>query len=305
MPESVLLTGASGFVGLPLAQALAARGWTVHAQARRACGPPIPGVIWHLCELLNPAEASALLAEIRPTHLVHAAWFVAHGSYWEAPENLRWLEASGALAAQFFAHGGRRFVGIGSCAEYNWHAENAHLPWPESRQIAPATQYGRAKAMLAQRLFELADAHPGARVAWARLFHLFGPNEPAARLVPSIVQALLRSQVAPCSSGHQVRDFVSTWWLADALAALTCSEVTGPVNVASGQGQTIAALAQYLAGLSGRPELLQLGALPDRSDDIAVMVADTARLREEVGFDLPAATEADLRRLIDRLKLET
>ncbi len=298
MPESVLLTGASGFVGLPLARALASSGWTVHAQARRAVGPPIPGVSWHLCELLNPAEARALLAEIRPTHLVHAAWYVAHGSYWSAPENFLWLEASCALARQFFANGGRRLVGIGSCAEYDWQVAPAELPWPESRLIAPATAYGRAKAMLAQRLFDIADAHPGAQVAWARLFHLFGPHEPVARLVPSIVQALLRGEVAACSSGQQVRDFASTWWVADALAALTRSDVTGPVNVASGQGQTIASLAQSIARLLGRPELLQLGALPDRPDDIAVMVADTARLRDEVAYRTPAVIEADLQKLV-------
>ena len=305
MAESVLLTGASGFVGLPLAQALAARGWTVHAQARRVPGPAIPGVTWHLCDLLDPVAASALLAHIQPTHLVHAAWYVAHGRFWEAPENRFWLEASCTLAAQFFDYGGQRLVGIGSCAEYDWHAANAHLPWPESRLIAPATQYGRAKAMLSQRLCEIAAAHPGAQVAWARLFHLFGPNEPAARLVPGIAQALLLALAAPCSSGRQVRDFASTWWLAEALAALTRSDVTGPVNIAPGQGQTIAWLVQCIARLSGHPELLQLGALPDRRDDIAVMVANTTRLREEVGFDVPADTEADLRRLIALLKLRT
>jgi nucleoside-diphosphate-sugar epimerase len=43
-------------------------------------------------------------------------------------------------------------------------------------------------------------------------------------------------------------------------------------------------VAQALGRVAGRPDLLRLGALPSRPDDPPFLVADTARLRNEVGY---------------------
>ncbi len=77
-----------------------------------------------------------------------------------------------------------------------------------------------------------------------------------------------------------------------ALAALCASGVTGAVNVASGEPVTVGALAQEIAGLLGRPDLLRIGSRPDRPGEAPAMLADVTRLRREVGFD-PAATRAE------------
>ena len=94
-----------------------------------------------------------------------------------------------------------------------------------------------------------------------------------------------------------MRDFCSTWFIGEALAALVGCAVTGPVNVASGEAVTIADIAVCIGALCGRPDLVQLGALPDRPDDVPHMVADVTRLRNEVGFSAPCDLSMDLSRL--------
>lgn len=276
----VLVTGASGFVGQQTLAPLAALGFEVHATARRAGAGT---AIWHEADMLDPNAQRALLARVRPTHLLHCAWYVAHGRFWTAPENGDWLAASLALLRAFQ---GERFVGIGSCAEYAASAPGDGAPWPETRPLAPATPYGQAKAALAAAL------PPGS--AWARLFHLFGPGEDPARLVPSVLLALREGREAPCGSGRPVRDFASTWFVGRALAALTASTLTGAVNVASGEGVAIRDVVARLGALAGRPELIRLGARPDPVGETAYMVADTTRLRSV--FPEPAALDAELQR---------
>ena len=69
-----------------------------------------------------------------------------------------------------------------------------------------------------------------------------------------------------------------------AFAALIDCDFSGPVNIASGESHTIAEVAQTIGELVGRPELIRLGALPDRPGEPATLTADIARLREDVGF---------------------
>jgi nucleoside-diphosphate-sugar epimerase len=293
MAERVLVTGASGFVGRAILAPLAALGFEVHGVTRGA--PPGPG--WHQADLLDEAAARHLLRALRPDILIHAAWSVEHGRFWTAPENAAWLEASTALFAHAAEAGTRRILGIGSCAEYAAAAPGDSVPWPESRPIALATPYGQAKAALAARLAGLADRH-GLSWAWARLFLLFGPGEPEARLVPSVMRALLAGREAACGSGRPVRDFAATRYVGRALACLAAARAEGPVNIGAGEGRPIREVVEMIGRLAGRPELIRLGALPDRPGEAPHMVADIGRLRREAGFTERHDLEAALARLL-------
>jgi nucleoside-diphosphate-sugar epimerase len=295
MAERALLTGASGFVGQQLAAPLAAAGFEVHAILHTNMEVPPGAAFAHRADLLAPG-AAALVRDIRPALLVHAAWFVAHGRFWTAPENANWLEASTDLAEAFAAAGGRRILGIGSCAEYASAGHEDAAPWPESRAIAPLTPYGQAKAALAARLAAL-SARTGVSVAWARLFHLFGPGEHPDRLVPSVMRALRARRPAEVASGTPRRDFSSTWFAGRALAAVAASRLEGPVNVGAGEAMPIRRLVERIAAIAGRPDLPRFGALPDRPGEVPAMAADVARLRGEAGFVEAAPVEHDLRRL--------
>jgi nucleoside-diphosphate-sugar epimerase len=119
-------------------------------------------------------------------------------------------------------------------------------------------------------------------VAWARLFLVYGPHEHPLRLVPSVTRALLAGQPAPCTLGEQRRDVLHVADAADALAALLESDVTGAVNVASGEAVPVCGVVERIAAVVGRPDLLRPGALLDRAGDPPLLVADVCRLRQEL-----------------------
>jgi nucleoside-diphosphate-sugar epimerase len=276
--KRVLLTGATGFIGRHCVPALVARGYEVHTVSPNAAGEDVDRGHHHQADLLKHAEVSALLAEVQPTHLLHCAWYAVPGTYWSAPENFRWVEASLHLWQTFAACGGRRALGVGTCAEYDWRYGYCS---EQLTPLNPATTYGVCKHAL-QLMLDALSRQTGLSAAWGRLFFLYGPAEHHERLVASVIRSLLREEPARCSHGRQVRDFLHVQDAAEALVALLDSEVVGTVNIASGVPVTLRQLVQIIGEKLQRPQLVQLGALPAPKHEPPLLLADVARLRDEV-----------------------
>lgn len=117
-----------------------------------------------------------------------------------------------------------------------------------------------------------------------RVFFLYGPHEKPGRLVSEVAAGLLAGRPVPCTDGAQRRDFLHVADVASAFVALLDSAVEGPVNIGSGEAVSVRSVVAELAPLAGRPDLPRLGALPSRPDDPPLIVADIARLRDEVGW---------------------
>lgn len=251
MTRRVLLTGTTGFIGRHAVQPLLDRGFEVHAVSRGA--PAVPGAHSHAADLLDPAAARALVAEVRPSHLLHLAWDVTPGRFWSSRSNLDWMAASLHLYRSFLDNGGVRAAVAGTCAEYDWSSGTLD----EGCALRPATLYGAAKHGL-----HVALAAAGGSLAWGRVFLLYGPHEPPVRLVPSVVVPLLRGEPAMLGDGRAVRDFMHVHDVAAALAAVLDSAHEGGVNIASGQALPIREMALAVAAQIGQPGLLRFGTRP-------------------------------------------
>lgn len=64
---------------------------------------------------------------------------------------------------------------------------------------------------------------------------------------------------------------------------MAVSDVQGVVDIGTGNPVSVRQIAETMARLAGRPDLLQVGARPDR-DEPAWWVADIKALRDGAGF---------------------
>jgi predicted O-linked N-acetylglucosamine transferase (SPINDLY family)/nucleoside-diphosphate-sugar epimerase len=274
----VLLTGASGFVGRHTIGPLLDLGFEVHAVGRNEVDDRAR---WYRADLLDQTARRRLVAAVRPDAVLHGAWVTQHGVFWTAPENLDWVAASLDLARAAAAHGARRMLFAGSCAEYDWQNPPSRS-WRETDPCLPGTLYGTAKHALHQLLSPFAEA-AGIGLIWARLFHLYGQHDAPARLVPGMLQALRDGAQVVTGPGDTVRDLLHVADAGRALAGLLADGQGGTYNIASGSPVSIGALAGIAARLANRPHLLAIGARRTATQEPATIAADVGRLRQ-AGF---------------------
>ena len=290
----VLVTGATGCIGRFALPRLVDRGWDVTAVRSRGSAIEIPGVTWLQADLLDHAETHRLVAETEASHLLHLAWNIQPGKWAAAPENISWVHASLNLITAFKATGGRRIVSAGSCLEYDWdygYCSEDRTP------LAARTLYGTCKHAL-QLLTTALGSEGSLTSAWGRIFFLYGPGEHPDRLVAAVIRSILAGEPARTSHGRQIRDYLYADDIADAFVRLLESNVTGPINIASGRPIALADIVRRIGDLMERPDLIQLGAIPAAATDTPLVVADTTRLTSALGWtpswDLTRGLEATI-----------
>lgn len=273
--STVVVTGASGFVGSRVVPILAGNGYEVHGVSRKSPARGQGAAAWHELDLLDPEALPKLFDDIQPTHLLHLAWCTEHGRFWESPENDDWAEASIRLWRAFRDAGGTRFVGVGSCAEYEW----GEVPLVEdSSPVRPASRYGSRKDKVRRTL--QAEAGEVGSWAWGRLFFLYGPQESSERLVSFVAESLLAGRVVPTTDGEQVRDYLHVDDAARALADLVGSNRSGAYNIGSGDGHRVRDIIEAIGRICDAPELIEFGAIDRPADDAEAVVADIAKARD-------------------------
>ena len=258
----VLLTGATGFIGSHVARALLRAGHEVHAVIR---GTSDRRRISDIERDLRIHVGEMDQVPVEPDALVHLAWYAVPGRYLAAPENRDCLAASLRLLQRI----GGRAVFAGTCFEFDTTLGRLR----EDSPTKPTTLYAECKDALRRQVVERANA------AWIRFFYQYGPWEDERRLVPSIIQALLRGEPADLSHGEQRRDFLHVEDVAAAVHAVVESDLTGAINIGSGEAPSVKEIALTIASFADRPDLLRFGAIPANAAEPPLIVADNAKLR--------------------------
>ena len=297
-----LVTGAAGFVGQYLIQALLRDGWDVtgaalsaDAETPRLSAAERDAVRWLAADVRRLPDVERALDASRPDAVFHLAGitFVPAAS---ADPGLT-IETNVAACARLMgAVKARRAAGTldpvvlvtGSAEQYGRH-EPADFPLRESAEQRPLTVYAASKA--AQEVVALeAFRSAGVRVVATRSFNHTGAGQPASFLVPALagrVRKLARSGAGrlPIGNTTTVRDFLHVTDVVSAYILLIARGVPGEVyNVCSGRGTSVREIAERVLRLAGRDAALESDPTFVRPVEVPTLVGDNAKLRAATGW---------------------
>lgn len=292
--KRVLVTGGTGLIAQHSLDPLIKHGLEVHVISSQPVVGMRDDINFYSANLLDCHRHLNLMKRIQPHYLLHAAWYTENGQFWDAVANVYWLKASISLADAFFAVGGERLLGVGTCAEYDWR-EDECIEGKTSEN--PLNLYGKMKKSTYECLLALAKSK-GRMVAWGRVFFPYGPRENKSRLIPYIITQLLQEKHAKCTHGNQIRDFLHVSDIGAALAAVLLSDVEGIINIASGIPIKIKDVAIKIAKQLHKEELIQLGAIAEPLYSPACILANVNRLKNEVGWQPALSLDIGLQNTI-------
>ena len=273
--KRVLLTGATGFVGRNTIGPLIAQGFEVHAVTSKKQVDIKRSVHWHYVDLLESKDTEKLVAKVRPTHLLHFAWYAEHGKFWHSSENFRWMEASISLLRHFHHAGGQRVVMAGTCAEYDWTYGYCS---EEITPCNPATSYGICKNAL-QELLRAYSKEEKISSAWGRIFLSYGPGENSNRLLPALVSVFKGNRPPFGINSTAIRDFLHVYDVATAFVDLLKSNVTGEYNICSGLPIQLGDVVHQIAKFYGADPKVILDLSTERVGEPQIILGNNQKLK--------------------------
>ncbi len=284
--KTVLLTGATGFLGSYIAGELVSNGFKVIALKRATsdtfrCDVFKDKIEWLDCDNLN--EIESLIIQSKPEMLIHVAWngvkVEDRDNREEQQKNILFLNSLLDIVKKT---GIKKIIALGSQAEYGYFEGAVDEDYP----LHPVTAYGSAKVSVSSDLKTFAEQHK-IEWYWIRLFSIFGPGEDAKWLFPTVIKNLIEQKETPLTLCEQKYDYLYVKDFARGIlnVARCENDFSGFYNFSGNNSVKIKDILLLLEKrLSTGKKILLFGELPYRPNQVMHMEGNSSRFYSAFKF---------------------
>ena len=288
--ERVVITGAAGFIGSHLADALLSRGYSVIGIDNLLTGDIAN--IAHLrnrdFEFIKHDVTNYIYIEGPVHYVLHWASPASPIDYLELPIPTLKVGALGTHKALGLAkEKNAKFVIASTSEVYGDPLEHPQKEsyWGNVNPIGPRGVYDEAKRF-AEAMTVAYHRYHGLDTKIVRIFNTYGPRMRIrdGRAVPAFIsQALRNEDVTVFGDGRQTRSFCYVSDLVDGIIRLMLSDLNDPVNIGNPTEMTIEEIARVIIEMTGSTSKIVHKPLPE--DDPKVRKPDITRARTLLGWE--------------------
>jgi len=288
--SKVIITGATGMIGIALIKALLDKGDEVTAVVRPGSGriervSVFKGLEIVECDLSEIKRLPEILNNRQFDEFYHLAWSGTSGDG-RNDEALQKGNCENCLEAAKAAVklGCKVFLGTGSQAEYGVVGNGIKLS--ADTPTNPVNMYGAYK-LKAGELTRAYAKENGMKHIWVRILSIYGPFDGEQTMIVSAIRRMLKGDGGEYTKGEQIWDYLYADDAADAIIRAARKGVDGKVYViGSGEGRP---LNEYIYAIRDEinPELeVGIGKVPYSANQVMYLCADISELKADTGFEV-------------------
>jgi len=303
----VVITGAAGFIGSHLSEALLDRGFSVVGVDNLLTGDLAN--IAHLrdrhFQFIRHDVTNYIEIDGPVDYVLHWASPASPIDYLELPIPTLKVGALGTHKALGLAKAkGATFMIASTSEVYGDPLEHPQKEtyWGNVNPIGPRGVYDEAKRF-AEAMTVAYRRYHNLDTKIVRIFNTYGPRMRIrdGRAVPAFMsQALLNQDVTVFGDGSQTRSFCYISDLVDGLIRLMLSKENDPINIGNPQEMTIEQIARQIIKMTGSTSKIVYKPLP--TDDPKVRQPDITRARTLLGWEPKVSLEEGLGHTIGYFK---
>jgi nucleoside-diphosphate-sugar epimerase len=277
--KKILVTGATGFIGNYVIDALIKKGCSIIATSSNAT--KAAKAVWFKQVQYIPFDLQQFDKRVNyqeffgnPDAVIHLAW-EGLPNYKEAFHTEENLPRHFAFIKNLIDNRQQHITITGTCFEYGMQ-EGA---LSEDMPAMPQNAYAIAKDSLRRQLEELQQQN-SFHLKWVRLFYMYGAGQNSNSLLSQLDRALENGDaVFNMSGGEQVRDYLPVEKVAAYITLIALqNDVTGIVNCCSGIPVTVKSLVEDYLKEKRQTITLNLGYYPYADYEPMRFWGDTEKL---------------------------
>jgi len=303
--RTVLVTGAEGFIGSTLVDALVERG----AHVRALCHYKPYGAAGWLARYADDDRVTMLAGDVRDPFLVdsavegvdtvfHLAALIGIPYSYVAPES--YVQTNVVGSHNVVAACRRYGVRMVHTSTSETYGSARRVPMDETHPAQPQSPYSASK-IAADAMVLSYHAAFGTEVAVCRPFNTYGPRQSARAVIPAILGQLAAGATeVRLGSTTPTRDFTYVTDTVEGFLAIGAADaaVGRALNLGTGSEIAIGDLAAMLVRVSGRRAavVVDQDRLRPRASEVDRLLSDNAAVRSLTGWTPRVSLEEGLRR---------
>ena len=238
----VLITGASGFLGRPIAKNLSKLGLEVLAISRSIPSNSNMGQInWLQADLSSKNSYQTKVNQFAPEIVIHLAWqdipdFSIKKSKLNLDQSLDFIHFISSLKSC------KKILFSGSCLEY----DDAKGECIENKIIKSSKNHFTLAKNTLRKKAEIICKSKSISFAWFRIFYVYGPGQRSESLLPSILNKLKEAILPEITSPFNSNDYIYIDDVVNAFVKATLNELpSGIFNLGSGFSTSAIQVCRY------------------------------------------------------------